>query len=45
MTMWPTVGALRVWRRNLEPLESFAAQGSQDGDAIRFEAFLGVADR
>jgi hypothetical protein len=34
-----------VWRRNLEPLESFAAQGSQDGDAVRFEAFLGVADR
>jgi hypothetical protein len=34
-----------VWRRNLEPLESFAVQGSEDGDAIRFEAFVGVADR
>jgi hypothetical protein len=30
------------WRRNLEPLETLAAQGAAEGGAIRFEAFLAV---
>jgi Protein of unknown function (DUF3352) len=33
-----------VWRRNLEPLETFAAEGAAEGDAIRFDAFLAVGD-
>jgi hypothetical protein len=29
--------------RNLEPLDTFVAEGGPDGDAVRFEAFLAVA--
>jgi hypothetical protein len=31
------------WRRNLEPLDTFVAEGGPDGEAVRFEAFLAVA--